>query len=282
MALVKPQVAQKEETLAAEAVAQTAEQVVEHEVVAEQAPVETGEVLEAEGVEATAATAEVVEIQPVAEPAQAVAVAEPAAAKAVTVGEQRTNAMAQFTQDQAANGFEGLELSGMSFDRIKLHEGQFKLGTEETELGTDIQVVIHSTRKIFVVRQSDDNDAETFYSYDPKGLTFTDGSSAQEKLEDWLDDGYGTEESPLDIREYLEAMATLVNREDEHEGTMVMLSIPPASKARLAGVAAQAYTRFKGATLGQVVTQCSVGKKIGEGQKAFRPWVFKALERYEG
>lgn len=282
MALVKPQVAKKEETLAAEAVAQTAEQVVEQEVVAEQAPVETGEVLEAEGVEATAATAEVVEIQSAAEPAQAVAVAEPAAAKAVTVGEQRTNAMAQFTQDQAANGFEGLELSGMSFDRIKLHEGQFKLGTEEAELGTDIQVVIHSTRKIFVVRQSDDNDAETFYSYDPKGLTFTDGSSAQEKLEDWLDDGYGTEESPLDIREYLEAMATLVNREDEHEGTMVMLSIPPASKARLAGVAAQAYTRFKGATLGQVVTQCSVGKKIGEGQKAFRPWVFKALERFEG
>ena len=281
MALVKPQVA-KEETLAAEAVAQTAEQVVEQDVVAEQAPVVSGEVLEAEGVEATAATAEVVEIQSAAEPAQAVAVAEPAAAKAVTVGEQRTNAMAQFTQDQAANGFEGLELSGMSFDRIKLHEGQFKLGTEETELGTDIQVVIHSTRKIFVVRQSDDNDAETFYSYDPKGLTFTDGSSAQEKLEDWLDDGYGTEESPLDIREYLEAMATLVNREDEHEGTMVMLSIPPASKARLAGVAAQAYTRFKGATLGQVVTQCSVGKKIGEGQKAFRPWVFKALERFEG
>jgi len=282
MALVKPQVAKKEETLAAEAVAQTAEQVVEQEVVVEKGPVKSGEVLEAEGVEATAASAEVADIQHAAEPAQAVAVAEPAAAKAVTVGEQRTNAMAQFTQDQAANGFEGLELSGMSFDRIKLHEGQFKLGTEETELGTDIQVVIHSTRKIFVVRQSDDNDAETFYSYDPKGATFTDGSSAQEKLEDWLDDGYGTEESPLDIREYLEAMATLVNRDDEYEGTMVMLSIPPASKARLAGVAAQAYTRFKGATLGQVVTQCSVGKKIGEGQKAFRPWVFKALERYEG
>ena len=42
MALVKPQVAKKEETLAAEAVAQTAEQVVEQEVVVEQAPVETG------------------------------------------------------------------------------------------------------------------------------------------------------------------------------------------------------------------------------------------------
>ncbi len=283
MALVKPQVA-KEETLAAEAVAQTAEQVVEQDVVAEQAPVVSGEVLEAEGVEATAqvqAEAEVVDIAETAE-STAVAVAAEPQAKAVSVTEQRNNAMAQFTQDQAANGFEGLELSGMSFDRIKLHEGQFKLGSDETELGTDFECVIHSTRKIFVVRQSDDNDAETFYSYDPQGKTFTDGSSAQEKLEDWADDGYGTAENPLDIREYLEAMATLVNRDDEHEGTMVMLSIPPASKARLAGVAAQAYTRFKGARLDQVVTQCQVGKKIGEGQKAFRPWVCKVTGRFDG
>lgn len=285
MALVKPQVTEKE-TLAAEDVVKTAETVVDTaEVVTEQAPVSTGEVLQADGVEATVATAEVVELAQVAEESpttQAVAAAEPAERTAVTVTEQRTNAMAQFTQDQANQGFEGLELSGMSFDRIKLHEGQFKLGSEETELGTDINVVIHSTRKIFVVRQSDDNDAESFYSYDPKGATFTDGSSAQAKLEDWMDDGYGTAESPLDIREYLEAMATMVNRDDEHEGTMVMLSIPPASKSRLAGVAAQAFTRFKGANLGQVVTQCSVGKKIGEGQKAFRPWVFKVVGPFEG
>lgn len=287
MALVKPQVAPQEDKLSAEAVVQTAEQTVE--VAAEvqaAAQVESGEQLTQEGVEATAAPAaeaEVVELATAAEPAPTAvaAVAEPAA-KAVSVTEQRTNAMAQFTQQQAEMGFEGLELSGMSFDRIKLHEGQFKLGSDETELGTEFSCVVHSTRKIFVVRQSDDNDAESFYSYDPQGKTFTDGNSAQEKLEDWLDDGYGTEENPLDIREYLEAMATLVNRDDEHDGTMVMLSIPPASKARLAGVAAQAYTRFKGATLSDVVTQCSVGKKIGEGQKAFRPWVFKATGRYEG
>lgn len=286
MALVKPKVAQNQDELSAEAVAQTAQQVVDTAADATGAEVITGEQLAAEGVEATAAVAEVVTLEAQAEaadtPATEVAtVAEPAA-KAVSVTEQRTNAMAQFTQDQAAMGFEGLELSGMSFDRIKLHEGQFKLGSDETELGTEFSCVIHSTRKIFVVRQSDDNDAESFYSYDPQGKTFTDGSSAQEKLDDWADDGYGTAENPLDIREYLEAMATLVNREDEHDGSMVMLSIPPASKARLAGVAAQAYTRFKQASLDQVVTQCQVGKKIGEGQKAFRPWVFKVVGPYAG
>lgn len=281
MALVKPKVAQNQDELSAEAVAQTAEQVVSDAVEQVSEEVVSAEPMVAEGVVETAATAEVVELEPAAKPTEVATVAEPAA-KAVSVTEQRTNAMAQFTQDQAAMGFEGLELSGMSFDRIKLHEGQFKLGSDETELGTEFSCVIHSTRKIFVVRQSDDNDAESFYSYDPQGKTFTDGSSAQEKLDDWADDGYGTAENPLDIREYLEAMATLVNREDEHEGSMVMLSIPPASKARLAGVAAQAYTRFKQASLDQVVTQCQVGKKIGEGQKAFRPWVFKVVGLYEG
>lgn len=290
MALKKPEVtnnnAAKEDNLSAEALAKTAEQVIDSaaEAVGDDAVESSSEAMQAEGLEATAAdagTAEVIDMQS-AKGESTELVEAGATTTAVSVTEKRANAMAEFTKQQADMGFEGLELSGMSFDRIKLHEGQFKLGSEETELGTDIQVVIHSTRKIFVVRQSEDNDAESFYSYDPQGKTFTDGSSAEEKLADWLDDGYGTQDAPLDIREYLEAMSTMVNRDDEFEGTMVMLSIPPASKARMAGVAAQAYTRFKGATLDQVVVQCSVGKKIGEGQKAFRPWVFKVVGRYEG
>lgn len=199
-----------------------------------------------------------------------------------SIAVQRENALQKFAEEQAAAGFEGLELSGMSFDRIKLNEGKFLLGSDETDLGTEINCVIHNTRKIYVVRQGDFNDAKAYYSYDPQGKTLTDGSSAEEILQEWLEDGYGTAESPLDIKEYLEAMATLVGRDDEYDGTMVMLSIPPASKPRLAGAAAQAYTRFKGARLDQVITKCAVGKKIGEGQKAFRPWVFSVVGRYEG
>jgi hypothetical protein len=284
MALVKPQVTQEsstateavveKETLTQAGVESTAKVQPTAEVV-QTAEVVSSEPLTTEGVAATVQDDTAQETV-----GTAVAVAEPAGA--VSVAAQRTNAMAQFTQDQAAAGFEGLELTGMSFDRIKMHEGKFLLGSDETELGTDFQCVIHSTRRLFVVRQSTDNDAEAFYSYDSEGKSFTDGSSAAEKLEEWADEGYGGEENPLDIKEYLEAMVTLVNRDDEFDGQMAMLSIPPASKARLAGVAAQAYTKLRGAKLNDVVTQCVVGKKVGEGTKAFRPWVFKALTRYEG
>lgn len=242
---------------------------------------EVAEVLTAEGVAAVVAEVEapVAAAEPVAAE-QAVAVAQEAGAPTVT--EQRTNAMAQFTQDQAAAGFEGMDLTGMSFDRVKLHEGTFKLGSEEADIGTEFDCVIHSTRRLYVVRQSDDQDAKNYYSYDSKGQTFTDGSSAAETLAEWLDDGYGTAEAPLDIKEYLEAMATLVNRDDEHDESMVMLSIPPASRAKLSGAAAQAFTKLQKATLDQVVTRCTVGKQLGEGTKKFRPWVFKVVGRYEG
>ena len=284
MALTKPVVAKKE-TAAVETVA--VETAVEKEnltvqgveetvaaapetVVAEETVVETPaeETLTEEGV---AAVAE--------EPQQQVAVAQEA--KQPSVVQAQANAMAQFTDTMAEAGFEGLTLSSMSFDRIKLHEGQFKIGSDEAELGTDFDCIVHAIRKIFVVRQSTDNDAESFYSYDAKGATFTDGSSAAEKLQDWLEDGYGTEDEPLDIREYLECTATLVDRDDEYDEQMVMLSIPPASAARFSGVAAQAYMKFKGALLSDVVIRCTVGKKIGEGQKAFRPWVPKVLRRID-
>ena len=249
---------------------------------------EVAQTMTADGVVGTVAALEADSVvgstsgETVAEPAvQAVATVSQSTAVS-TVTEQRMNAMAQFTQDQAAAGFEGLDLTGMSFDRIKLHEGTFKLGSDDADIGNEFDCVIHSTRRLYVVRQSDDQDAETFYSYDAKGRTFTDGSSSEERLQEWLEDGYGTSESPLDIKEYLEAMATLVNRDDEYADSMVMLSIPPASRAKLSGAAAQAFTKMGKATLDQVVTRCTVGKQVGEGTKKFRPWVFKIVGFFEG
>lgn len=272
MALVKPQVTESKATSAA---------AVEEKVVQQEEQMTT------EGVVATAkevkAEPEVETTAEVAEEAAAteVAVVSDSPKEVASISEARANSMAQFSNEMAEAGFEGMELTGMSFDRIKLHEGQFMLGSDDVELGQDFDCVIYGTRTNYIVRQSTDNDAEMFYSYDPKGQTFSDGTSAAEKLAEWLDDGYGTEEAPLDIRPYMEATVVLVNRDDEYEGTMCMLSIPPASKARLAGASAQAQMRFK-ALPNEVVTRCTVGKKVGEGQKAFRPWGFKVIGRYEG
>lgn len=277
-AVVSEQVAETLTTTGVEATVTTAATVVVEPTVTE-APVEVvEEVLTEEGVAATVEVA----VEPTAEVGDnAVAIAEPAASTAVSVTAQRTNAIAQFSQEQAAAGYEGMDLTSFSFDRIKLHEGSFKIGQEEADLGASFQCVVMGTRRLFVVRQSTDNDAESYYSYDAAGATMTDGSSAEAKLEEWMDEGYGVEGAPLDIREYCEAMALLVGRSDEYADAMVTLSIPPASKSRLAGMAFQAKSRLK-SELNGVVLECQVGKKAGEGAKSFRPWLFKLVGSYEG
>lgn len=183
-----------------------------------------------------------------------------------------------FQAEQAELGYEGLEIGAFSFDGIKLHEGQFKLGADETELGQEFEFITMSTRNRYVVRQGEFNDAETFYSYSADGSTLTDGSSSAAILEEWKEDGYGTEDSPLDIRKYLEVMAEIIVDDEEHNGSIVNLSIPPSSLQRFGGAARIAKARYR-AILGEVVIRASVGSKVGEGQKAFRPWNFKVARK---
>lgn len=222
-----------------------------------------------------------VEVEPqVEEPAskEVAAVTQTTAVAATTTGVR--GAMAQFTEDLAAQGYEGMQLTGMSFDRVKLHENDFKLGSDEISLGQVLDVQIMSTRPLYIVRQYEGNGAEIFYSYDKEGKFGTDGSSAQETLDAWKEDGYGVEGALLNIKEYSEAMAQIVGREDEHEGLMVMLSIPPASRNRLAGAFAVGRQRLH-VDPSNLIVRCKVGNKIGSGEEAFRPWVFTALRAVE-
>jgi hypothetical protein len=194
----------------------------------------------------------------------------------VAVAHKTTGAMANFSQDMAEEGFEGLTLTGMSFERVKLHEANFQLGSEDVNLGDKIEVQIMSTRNLYIVRQYSGNGAEVYYSYDPEGKFKADGSSAEETLAEWRDDGYGVDGKPLDIKRYIEGMAMLVNRDDEYDGMIVTLSIPPASRDRLAGAFAVGKQLFRAAA-NNLIIECRVGKKIGSGDEAFRPWLFKAL-----
>lgn len=263
-----------------EAVVETKAAVVEtvKEEVSKEAVVKEDEGKDAEAVVVEAAAEQVQQEEPVVEVVaelKQVAV-QSAANSAVVVPHKANNAMANFTEEMAAEGFEGMNLTGMSFERVKLHEAMFQLGSEDTSLGERIEVQVMSTRNQYIVRQYKGNGAEIFYSYDPKGLTKTDGSSAEETLAEWREDGYGVEGAPLEIKRYIEAMAILVNRDDEHEGLVVSLSIPPASTDRLAGAFAVGKQMFK-AGPSNLIIECKVGKKIGTGEEAFRPWIFKAL-----
>lgn len=214
------------------------------------------------------------------EPAKEVAVKGDTAV-AVSGQDAMKGAMASYTQNMAELGFEGLNITGMSFDRVKLTEGKFVLGSDEISLGESIDIQLMGTKPIFIVRQYDGDDAEIYFSYDKNGEFLTDGSSSAEIREKWLEDGYGGEDAPLDIKRYLEGMAQLVNRTDEYNGHMVSLSIPPASTDRLGGACAVGYQKFKRDPSGLVIT-CKVGAKIQKGSISWRPWVFIAKGPYNG
>ena len=135
-------------------------------------------------------------------------------AKAPVATSTSGGSMQAFYEEQAEAGLEGLEIDAFSFDRIKLQDGEFIMG-ENTELGKAIQFRVMTTRPLYIVRQSDDQDAEMFYSYAADGSTLMDGTSSEAKLNEWKEDGYGDDDNPLDIKKYLEVMAELRDRDYE-------------------------------------------------------------------
>lgn len=177
----------------------------------------------------------------------------------------------QFESDMAEDGFEGLTLGGLSFEQIKLPgEGQFLIGQDDEELGQEFDCVIQVTRARYVVRQSDDQDAEMFYSYDPNGLTNTEGQDMSDTLQEWKEEGF---ERPV-IKKYIEAMAIMIDEGGERDRMMVMLSIPPASVQKFSGFLAQ-QKMMKGAKPNEFITKCVVGKKVKKDKNSFFPWAFK-------
>lgn len=183
----------------------------------------------------------------------------------------RVNASRQFESQMADAGFEGMTLGGMSFERIRLPgEGQFLIGQDDEELGKDFDCVVQGTKALYVVRQSDDQDAEMYYSYDADGRSNTEGVDQADKLQEWAEEGY---DQPV-IKKYLEVMAILVNA-GERTGMMVMLSIPPASVQKFSGFVAQQQF-MKKQMPNEFITRCEVGKKVKrDGGSSFFPWAFK-------
>lgn len=259
MALTKPKTTDTAATTNEEAisqegvqgVAQQAEQV-EQETFQEQVEETTQEPVTEEGVKAVATQQE---------------------AKAPANNTERTAAAAsKFESSMAESGFEGMTLGGLSFEQIRLPaEGQFLIGQDDEELGQEFDCVLQGTRSRYVVRQSDDQDAEMFYSYDPKGLVNAEGVDMAETLQEWADDGY---EKPV-IKRYIEATAVMVNAADpDREGMMVILSIPPASTQKFAGFIAQQQF-MKKQEPNEYITRCVVGKKVKKDKTSFFPWAFK-------
>lgn len=232
---------------------------------------EVSQASEPEQVEETSAELEPQHGEPAAEaPRQEVAPAKPANPPA-----QRRTSNAE--QELAEDGMEGLTIGGLSFEQIRLPgEGQFLIGQDDVELGKSFDCVIQQSRARYIVKQSDEKDAEMFYSYHPQGLTDTEGMDTSEKLKEWKEEGY---DAPV-IKKYLEVMAIFIDVDEdgnpgERDRAMVMLSLSPTAVQRFSGFIYQ-MKAMKGLRQNEFVTRCEVGKKVkGSNGENFFPWSFK-------
>ena len=214
-----------------------------------------------------------VEAKPTVEPVSEVAVV--AKQEVVSTPAARTLAtQAEFAAEQEAVGLAGIEFDAYSFPRVKLHEGQFIKGDNE-EMGKSFRFNVMSSRPLYVVSQSDDDDADMFYSYSSDGSTLLDGESSEEKLTEWREKGYATEQMPLVIKRYLEVIASVVS-DDPDTLDIVSLSIPPASVKKFGGLAVISKMQYKRNLNDGVIVEANVGTAVRGGNgKEFRPWTFR-------
>ena len=189
-------------------------------------------------------------------------------------------------QALADAGFEGMELDSFSFTTIRLpSEGFFDiLGQEDSDLGKEFVFRPESAKPRYVVSASDDQDAESFHSYDPQGLIKQDGTSAEATIAQWrADSGEGDDYRPQ-IKRYLDVVATIVDGDMEKEdmarmvedNETVMLSIAPASVTKFWG-------KFKLGSdkhgIGNFLLRASVGKKVKtKNGQSFYPWMFDLVK----
>ena len=232
-----------------------------------------------EAVEETVMTEETVVAQEEtvveAAPTQEVAVAEQRTAVATTgAGVSMADHLAVLEQQGAS----GLLVDAMSFDRVKLHEGTFKVGDNDEELGKEINIKPMNIQAVHLFSRTDEEDEdEVFYSYDAQGRTDTAGNDTTGRLAEWAADGY---DKPA-VRTYQEVMAELVDRDDEWDGAIVNLSIPPASRNKFGGLV-YITTRRQNCTMDQLVINCTPSEtRKSKGGKSYRRWVFK-VARIEG
>lgn len=192
---------------------------------------------------------------------------------------------AQAAAALAEAGFEGMELDSFSFTTIRLpSEGFFDiLGAEDSDLGKQFVFRPESSKPRYVVSASDEQDAESFHSYDPKGLTKQDGTSAEDTLAQWKADS-GEDDYHPQIKRYLDVVGTIVDGDMEKEdmaqmvedNETVMLSIAPASVTKFWGKFKLGVDKHG---LGNFLMRASVGKKVKtKSGQGFYPWVFDLLK----
>ncbi len=148
-----------------------------------------------------------------------------------------------------------------AFPQVKLDKDMFAVGEEGEIENFDFMPMGSQSRWIY--KNTED---EFFFSYDK--VNATDGRPVQTILDDWKAQGAALKES----REYQEVYGYIKN--GEFADRMVVLSIPPASVPRLAGLRAELQA-MRGLDLDAVVIRIEKGAKIKtKAGQTFYPWKF--------
>ena len=190
---------------------------------------------------------------------------------AATNTQKQMAASKNFAQDAADDGFEGLEVGFGSFPMITLPgEAVFILSEGEVELGKSIKVRIQNSREKLVFSVKDDDDIKPIYSYD--GVTVAGSADlVADQTAQWKAEG-----EDVVTKKYLECTALIDSCDvEEHNGIMVLLSLPPTAVNKFSGYVAQ--LRFAGLSPRDVVTECYVGAKVTGAKKPFYPWAFRKI-----
>lgn len=172
-----------------------------------------------------------------------------------------------------ASGFEGLTIDWTSFTTISLKTEGHLEGNDGVVYGQSLVCRFHGTKTRWVYRAAPvtDQKRDIAYSYDK--VTSQSGVS----IETWVKEAEARGKT-IEIKEYLEAMVELHDPEGPNDGEYRILSIPPTSKGRLAGVLNIAAARAGQAGLPSVLIKTSVGKKVTSTANPFYPWAFEIVK----
>lgn len=210
-----------------------------------------------------------------AEPATATAPAAPAAANLPAAPQAAGLPSTSLAAALGDDGFDDLNESiGFgSFPMVKLDKSSYE--ADGKDLGDSFNCVLLNARKKYLVKAFKGDDAPMVYTYtdpltDPNAMDMS-GTLVSAKLAEWRAQGHDTPE----IKQYMEVTARMAG--GAMDGTIVLLSIPPASVSRLAGHRAAVMINH-GKQLSQVVTRCGLGPKIKTGNTTFFPWDFSVAK----
>ena len=228
------------------------------------------EVAETEVVENQEAESVLDEAEPEQEAPPSTEVAAPAG-KPPSVASGGAMAVDQLAQ----SGFGGLEIDWTSFPTVVLDNGEFGTSDGQSLDTKEITVRLMQSRKRYVMRTNaaNDDDAELAYTYDLSELEDPESELSQ-KVTKWR------EEDGLDyaVKEYIEALAIVMDDSSTLNEQMVLLQIPPTSTGRFSGFTTSNLL-IKNLEPTGYLTRCFAGAKVTKAKKPFVPWAFEFVSK---